>query len=162
MIWKPLSVLQTLYCLCFYLFTAEKVATLRGIVGTAVFVVCLNSYIHYESDVDVAKHRLGKILFCSAQQLYSVLGLLSSTMSVCYCAAPLASVLTVVRTRSTESLPFYLIIATIAMTSSWSLYGLIIQDTFVIVPNTIGCIIAMGQIMLFTLYPTTSSEKYVV
>ena len=83
-------------------------------------------------------------------------------MSVCYCAAPLASVLTVMKTRSTESLPFYLILATIAMTSSWSLYGLIIKDAFVIVPNTIGCIIAIGQFMLFSLYPSTSSEKYVV
>merc|ERR1719323_1077531 len=140
-------VLQSLYVLCFYLFTSEKVATLKGIVLTAVFVVCLNFYIQTESDTEVSMLRLG---------------LLSSTMSVMYCAAPLASVVTVIKTKSTESLPFYLILATIGMTSSWTLYGLIIEDSFVTVPNSLGCLIAIGQLMLFSVYPASSHEKYVV
>ena len=79
-------------------------------------------------------------------------------MSVMYCAAPLASVVTVVRSRSTESLPFYLILATIAMTGSWSLYGLIIEDTFVILPNMLGCLIASGQLLLFIVYKSSNSK----
>ena len=92
----------------------------------------------------------------------NISGLLSSTMSVMYCAAPLASVVTVIKTKSTESLPFYLILATIGMTSSWTLYGLIIEDSFVTVPNSLGCLIAIGQLMLFSVYPASSQEKYVV
>ena len=77
-------------------------------------------------------------------------------MSVLYCAAPLASVVTVVRSRSTESLPFYLILATIAMTGSWTLYGFIIEDMFVILPNLLGCLIASGQLLLFVIYKSSN------
>ena len=77
-------------------------------------------------------------------------------MSVMYCAAPLASVVTVVRSRSTESLPFYLILATIAMTGSWTLYGFIIEDMFVILPNLLGCLIASGQLLLFVIYKSSN------
>ena len=77
-------------------------------------------------------------------------------MSVLYCAAPLASVVTVIRTRSTESLPFYLILATMAMTASWTLYGFIIEDTFVILPNLLGCLIASGQLLLFIVYNSSN------
>ena len=77
-------------------------------------------------------------------------------MSVLYCAAPLASVVTVVRSRSTESLPFYLILATIAMTGSWTLYGFIIKDMFVILPNLLGCLIASGQLLLFVIYKSSN------
>ena len=83
-------------------------------------------------------------------------GLLSCCMSVLYCAAPLASVVTVIRTRSTESLPFYLILATMAMTASWTLYGFIIEDTFVILPNLLGCLIASGQLLLFIVYNSSN------
>ena len=82
--------------------------------------------------------------------------MLSASLSVLYCAAPLASVVTVVRSRSTESLPFYLILATIAMTGSWTLYGLIIEDMFVILPNFLGCLIASGQLLLFAVYRSPS------
>jgi len=136
-----------LYCLCFYLFTSEKAETSRGIVLTALFVGGLQLYIQTEADAAAAQLRVG---------------LLSSSMSVLYCAAPLATVVQVTRTKSTESLPLNLILATVAMTCSWSLYGIIIQDRFVLVPNILGCIIASGQLSLFAIYHSSSSQKYIV
>ena len=52
--------LQSLYCLCFYLFTIEKVASFRGIVLTALFVGALQFYIHNEPELATAQLRLGK------------------------------------------------------------------------------------------------------
>ena len=89
-------------------------------------------------------------------------GLLCATMSVMYCSAPLATVLEVVRTRNTKSLPFYLILATVLMTSSWTCYGLIIGDSFVIVPNMLGCAISTFQLMLFAILPSPYNVKYIV
>ena len=89
-------------------------------------------------------------------------GLLCATMSVMYCSAPLATVLEVVRTRNTKSLPFYLILATVLMTTSWTCYGLIIGDTFVIVPNMLGCAISTFQLMLFAILPSPYNVKYIV
>ena len=90
-------------------------------------------------------------------------GLLCASMSVLYCSAPLASVVEVVRTRDTKSLPFYLILATVLMTASWTCYGLIIGDTFVIVPNILGCAISTFQLMLFAILPSPHyNVKYIV
>ena len=83
-------------------------------------------------------------------------------MSVMYCSAPLASVLEVIRTRDTKSLPFYLILATVLMTASWCCYGLIIGDTFVIVPNLLGFTIATFQLLLFAILPLPYNVKYIV
>ena len=83
-------------------------------------------------------------------------------MSVLYCSAPLASVVKVLTTRDTQSLPFYLIAATVMMTTSWAVYGLIIGDKFVIVPNMLGCTLATFQLLLFAVLPSHNSTKYIV
>ena len=149
-----------MYCLCFYLVTSEKSSTLRGIVLTAASVGGLQLYLRGEADTATAQTRIGQHLIDFLRILKILLpclsGLLSSSMSVLYCAAPLASVVTVVRSRSTESLPFYLILATIAMTGSWTLYGFIIKDMFVILPNLLGCLIASGQLLLFVIYKSSN------
>ena len=159
--------LQSLYCLCFYLFTIEKVASFRGIVLTALFVGALQLYIHNEPELATAQLRLGKkretinrVKFSKVYPPY--LGLLSSSMSVLYCAAPLSTAVTVIKTKSTDSLPFNLILATITMTGSWSMYGLIIRDNFVIVPNLLGFFISTAQMSLFAMFDTSGGEKYIV
>ena len=62
------SVLQSLYCLCFYLVTSDKGATLRGIVLTAASVGGLQLYLQGETDTATAQTRIGhrfwKDFFC--------------------------------------------------------------------------------------------------
>ena len=48
-----------MYCLCFYLVTSEKGATLRGIVLTAVSVGGLQLYLRGEADTATAQTRIG-------------------------------------------------------------------------------------------------------
>ena len=88
--------------------------------------------------------------------------MLCATVSVLYSSAPLATILEVVRTRNTQSLPFYLILATVLMTTSWTCYGLIIGDKFVIVPNMSGCVLASLQLSLFLVLPSHNNTKYIV
>eukprot|EP00090_Calanus_glacialis_P009977 TRINITY_DN18359_c0_g1_i1.p1 TRINITY_DN18359_c0_g1~~TRINITY_DN18359_c0_g1_i1.p1 ORF type:complete len:217 (+),score=52.70 TRINITY_DN18359_c0_g1_i1:74-724(+) len=140
-------VLQTLYCFCFYAFTPSKFDTGRRMVLTVLFVVLVQLYIRYEDDIPTAQLRLG---------------LLCSSMAVAYCSAPLASVQHVFSTGSTQSMPFYLILATVAVTGQWTLYGIIIQDSFVLVPNLLGCAVASFQLALFAYFPTDQLTKYVV
>ena len=53
------SVLQSMYCLCFYLVTSDKATTLRGIVLTAASVGGLQLYLQGETDMATAQTRIG-------------------------------------------------------------------------------------------------------
>ena len=48
-----------MYCLCFYLVTSDKGATLRGIVLTAASVGGLQLYLQGETDTATAQTRIG-------------------------------------------------------------------------------------------------------
>ena len=141
-------VLQALYCVCFYIFTPDKWETGKRMVITIVLVTLVQLYTQYEEDLPTAQLRLG---------------LLCSSMAVTYCSAPLASVQHVFATRTTQALPFYLILATVAVTGQWSLYGIIIQDNVVLIPNMLGCAVASFQLALFWLFPANKlTNKQIV
>jgi len=137
-------VLQTLYTFCFYSFTPLKLQTGKKIFLTLLLVTLVQAYIQNEADLATAQLRIG---------------LFGASMSVAYCSAPLASIQHVFRTRSTESLPFYLILATVLVTGLWTVYGHIIHDSFVKVPNMIGCTAAVFQLSLFYYFPSNSQYK---
>merc|ERR1719369_2268208 len=127
-------VLQSLYCICFYIFTPDKLETGKRIVITIILVTLVQLYTQFEDDLPTAQLRLG---------------LLCSSMAVTYCSAPLASVQLVFKTRSTQALPFFLSLATAAVTGQWTVYGVIKQDNVVLVPNMLGCAVASFQLALF-------------
>eukprot|EP00092_Neocalanus_flemingeri_P019900 GFUD01021557.1.p1 GENE.GFUD01021557.1~~GFUD01021557.1.p1 ORF type:complete len:217 (+),score=51.39 GFUD01021557.1:153-803(+) len=139
--------LQAAYSFCFYAFTPLKFETGRRMVFTVVFVALVQLYINHEADLPTAQLRLG-LLCCS--------------MGVAYCSAPLASVQHVFHTGSTHALPFYLILATVAVTGQWTVYGVIIQDNFVLVPNMLGCAVASFQLALFAYFPSTELSKNII
>ena len=137
-------ILQTAYCFCFYSFTTAKVQTGKKMFLTFLLLVLVQTYIVNESDPETAIFRIG---------------LFGASVSVSYCLAPLASIQHVLRSRSTESLPFTLILGSVIMTGIWSLYGSIINDSFVKIPNMMGFTVAMLQLSLFCCYPARSEYK---
>lgn len=139
-------VLQTLYSVVYYVYTNERAATTKKTLLTIGFILTLKVSIE-RFEPSLVQYRLG---------------LLCATMSVLYCSAPLASILEVARTGETKALPFYLILATVMMTTSWTCYGLIIKDSFVIVPNMVGCALATFQLLLFAILPSHNNTKYIV
>jgi len=137
-------IFQVSYSIFFY-----KYAFMKGAFRKQVFIVFLiisvtMLYITVELDIDIAKFRLG---------------LICCTTTIIFCAAPLASLGDVLRTRSTESLPFHLILSTVVVAGQWFLYGAAIHDPFVMVPNLIGCLIASFQLALFGFFPSSSHSS---
>jgi len=130
--------LQTCYTVCFYHFCVGKVRLTKQLVFTFAFLCMVAAYIHYETEKD--------------KTIYNI-GLLGACLSVTYCGAPLASVSHVFKNRSTEVLPYYLILVTVLVALQWSIYGTIIHDNFVRIPNMIGCVIAIFQLSLFCYFP---------
>lgn len=137
-------VLQTLYTFCFYNFTPVKIQTGKKIFLTLLVVILVQVYIYNEVSLETAQLRIGMV---------------GASMSVAYCSAPLASIQNVLKTKSTEALPFYLILATVMVTGLWSVYGHIIHDSFVKIPNMIGFLAAVFQLSLFYFFPNNAYKN---
>nr|XP_014085444.1 sugar transporter SWEET1 isoform X3 [Bactrocera oleae] len=91
-----------------------------------------------------------------------VMGLVCSIVTVCFFAAPLTMLIHVIRVKNSESLPFALIVMTFLVSVQWVIYGVIISDTFIQIPNFLGCLLSMLQLCLFVVYPpkTYSGQGY--
>ena len=117
------------------------------IVMVVIFVVLIQTYIATEEDLSKSQIRVG---------------LLGAILSISYSSAPLANLRLVFKSKNTESLPFYLILATVFATGQWTLYGVIIEDNIIEIPNLIGLIAALFQLSLFFCIPRLRSEKTVI
>ena len=105
-------ILQTIYSFVFYSYTIAKVQTGKKIFLAFLLLVLVQTYIVNEESLETAQFRIG---------------MFGATLSVSYCLAPLASISHVLSSKSTESLPFGLILNSVIFTSIWSVYGVIIQ-----------------------------------
>jgi len=130
--------LQTCYTAVFYQYSVSKARLTKQLFITIVLLCSVATYIHSQTD---------------KESVISHIGLLGASLSVAYCSAPLASISHVFKTRSTEVLPFYLIVATVLVAFQWSIYGAIINDSFVKIPNMIGFVVAVFQLSLFSYFP---------
>ncbi|XP_010552141.1 PREDICTED: bidirectional sugar transporter SWEET2-like [Tarenaya hassleriana] len=85
-------------------------------------------------------------------------GFLSCGSLVSMFASPLFVINLVIRTKSLEFMPFYLSLSTFLMSFSFSLYGLFNNDAFIFVPNGIGTVLGVVQLVLYFHYHRKSAE----
>lgn len=101
------------------------------------------------------------VVICSSSQndiFYS--GLFACASSLVFCASPLASIHTVLKTKSTDSLPFPMILCTFIVSSLWLMYGYLIENNFLIIPNALGSLISGSQLCLFAVYRKGTKVSY--
>ena len=87
----------------------------------------------------------------------NILGLIGGSLSVFFFAAPLASVYHVFRTCTTECLPFSIIVTNFISSSLWWLYGMLIDDNYVKIPNFLGWLLVSFQLLLFAYFPSKAT-----
>ncbi|KAK4340624.1 hypothetical protein RND71_039125 [Anisodus tanguticus] len=73
-------------------------------------------------------------------------------------ASPLFIINLVIRTRSVEYMPFYLSLATFLMSLSFFAYGMFKQVPFISVPNGIGGVLGVIQLVLYWRYSRPNEE----
>ncbi|XP_063983576.1 sugar transporter SWEET1 [Diachasmimorpha longicaudata] len=133
-----------IYVVVFYIYSSKKNEISTTIVKMLSVVGTLMIYAKMENPV-VLEFRWG------------ILTTLALFMLI---AAPLANLGQVIRTKSTEVLPFPMIAMGTLVSALWLLYGVIIDNSFIILQNVVGIGLYIIQLSLFVIYPSKpASDK---
>ncbi|XP_062570256.1 sugar transporter SWEET1-like [Saccostrea cucullata] len=137
------ALLSLLYVIFFYVYSIRK--TLIGrFIACSCLAICL-PYVYigmYIEDVQLAVAHLGKMCVI---------------MTVVSYAAPLASLFDVFRSRSTDVMSFPLVLAYFIVSIEWFIYGSLLEDQYVQMPNLIGIALGLLQLGLFVVYPKSKA-----
>jgi solute carrier family 50 protein (sugar transporter) len=94
--------------------------------------------LQYE-DPDLVEQRFGLIL---TVLLYAVI------------ASPMVELKEVIRNKSTEGLPFPIMFMGFLVGLAWLLYGIILNNSFVILQNLVAVLLSAFQLSFFLIYPS--------
>ncbi|XP_063822247.1 sugar transporter SWEET1 [Ostrinia nubilalis] len=130
--------LMASYTAVFYVFTFKKSSLLKQIFVILSLLLFIIVYAYTEED---------------SEKLLGRLGLLACSLTLLTIAAPMSKLFYVIKVKSTECLPFPMILMSFFVSFLWFLYGCIQDDTYLVVPNFIGAALAMAQLSLFVMYP---------
>ena len=74
-------------------------------------------------------------------------------------AAPLSTILTVLRTKSAKSLPRAIIFANVLTSALWTTYGVIKENKYIYGPNGTGLILGIAQVYLYQKFSFQSNNE---
>lgn len=134
--------LQMLYALTYLRYTPDRSTYLRLMSSAIGFLAIVAFYFQY--------------VVTDRQTAIFQAGVVASVATVIMFGSPLASLRDVVQKQSTESLSLPLCFANLIVPIEWVLYGILINDKFVQVPNFLGAILGFIQVSLFFKYPRQS------
>ncbi|KAK6752020.1 hypothetical protein RB195_003440 [Necator americanus] len=135
--------LFSIYCLFYLAFAnprcgfAAKLTLVLSMIGAMIVLVEYNANLNY-------------------------LGLVCMTFNIMNFGSPLAGLGVVLRKRCCDTLPLPMCVANLLVSSQWFLYGNIVRDTYIMVPNGIGMALAVLQLSLFLIFPRKENGKSVV
>ncbi|BAT93179.1 hypothetical protein LR48_Vigan05g029700 [Vigna angularis] len=140
------AVFQFVYIILFLMY-AEKSKKVRMIVllvaVLGVFAIIL----------------LGSLEIDDIQMRRFFVGFLSCASLISMFASPLFIIRLVIQTKSVEFMPFYLSLSTFLMSTSFFLYGLFNDDAFIYVPNGIGTVLGVTQLVLYFYFENKSRDS---
>ncbi|XP_012269476.1 sugar transporter SWEET1 [Athalia rosae] len=136
--------LQLCYTITFILFSIRKSLPLKQLMAAVIFVALAYTYGLREADGELARQRIG---------------LLSCSLTIMFFASPLTMLRHVIRVQNAATLPFPIILMSLIVCFQWVLYGYVLDDAFIKIPNLLGCILSAFQLSLFIIYPSKHQDQ---
>ncbi|KAB2037857.1 hypothetical protein ES319_D03G105100v1 [Gossypium barbadense] len=143
------------------------VVTING-TGTAIEIVYLTLFLIYCHDkkkrVKVMLIVLVEMIFIAGvtalvliiahttQRRSMVVGIIAILFNIMMYAAPLSVMKLVITTKSVEYMPFFLSLASFANGVAWTAYAFLPFDPFIAVPNGLGTLFSLAQLLLYATY----------
>jgi solute carrier family 50 (sugar transporter) len=81
-----------------------------------------------------------------------LIGILAIAANCLMFAAPLAIVKEVVKTKSVRYMPFLMSLMSFLCASVWLIWAIMAQDYFVLIPNALGTLFSLAQLVLYGVY----------
>jgi len=88
----------------------------------------------------------------------SIVGITSNCILVVYYASPLSTFRHVVRTRSAASLYPPMCVANTVNGAAWALYGVVLDDYYLLLPNAVGCALGVASLVLLLVFYDRGKE----
>nr|CAB3266296.1 sugar transporter SWEET1 [Phallusia mammillata] len=86
----------------------------------------------------------------------NITGFVCCIITILMFASPLAEINTVITEQSTARISFPLTVASFLCGGSWTLFGMLLGDSFIVVPNALGVVTSVIRFFLFHKYPSKS------
>ncbi|KAJ6714305.1 BIDIRECTIONAL SUGAR TRANSPORTER SWEET [Salix viminalis] len=147
--------------------------TING-AGTAIEIVYLVLFIIHSD----SKKRLKVLLIVLAEVIFMavlttlvltlvhttkkrtvIVGVVAIVFNAMMYAAPLSVMKMVITTKSVEYMPFFISLASLANGVAWSAYALIKFDPFILVPNGMGTLFSVAQLILYAVYYRSTQRQ---
>ncbi|PKA47271.1 Bidirectional sugar transporter SWEET4 [Apostasia shenzhenica] len=88
-----------------------------------------------------------------------VVGILCVVFNVIMYIAPFSVMKMVIQTKSVEYMPLYLSLAAFFNGLSWTAYALIRFDIYITIPNTLGLLFTIAQLVLYAMYYKSTKRQ---
>ncbi|XP_021207329.1 sugar transporter SWEET1 [Bombyx mori] len=135
--------LNIVYVLIYFNYTQQKVKVWAQIGLAGAVSAALIGYAQTE-DPKLVETRFGTII--TAFMFYLI-------------ASPLFGLKEIIQNKSTEGMPFPIILSGTVVTFMWLLYGIILRNKFLVVQNVVALVLCASQLSLFVIYPSKPKGK---
>ncbi|XP_037641885.1 sugar transporter SWEET1 [Sebastes umbrosus] len=164
--------LNNLGWLYYGLLKKDQTIVLVNVIGAILQVLYIMVYLHYTKQKRVVMCQTlaaGTILACGGfyfttflpegDSRLSQLGLTCSVITVSMYMSPLTDLVAIVRSGDVKCLSFPLTVATFFTSTSWVLYGLQLNDYFIVVPNSPGIFTSLVRFYLFRRFASVNQSS---
>lgn len=129
------ALLQILYIIVYLHYTKQKRLVISQVLAAGAVLAC--GWFYFTRILPAGEIRLNQ------------LGLTCSAVTVSMYLSPLTDLVQIVRSENVQCLSFPLTVATLFTSTSWVLYGLQLNDRYIVVPNTPGIFTSLIRFYLF-------------